>query len=408
MSVAPSRMSPRRRRRLFATSLVVVLLLGGGGYVTAAALADLPEPTLALEVEPVREASLDEAPLTALVDGESRPTAVGWGEKETPVWSNDDSPYSIASITKLVTVLVGQEAEPIGVGEDGPTYTWTAQDQQLQDELIALNGVAFPVLVGTEMTRRQMLELSLIPSANDFVTAYAYSIFGDQAGFIAAVDDWTSRHGLDSVEIHEPSGMDSENQASAADIVRIVRMVLADPALAELVGTESVTMPWGIGEVTTTNPLFGLVDGVVGVKTGTTDAAGYNLAGAARSEFEGREFTRISVVLSRDSYGERASDSVALLRAMEPLPARIDLVTSGEPIGKLTSIDGQVVDLVADGDASSVLAPGEVATRTIVDDATSIQVVGPDLDTIIPITRTSEFTEPDLWWRLTNPSLVFG
>ena len=85
-------MSPRRRRRLFATSLVVVLLLGGGGYVTAAALADLPEPTLALEVEPVREASLDEAPLTALVDGESRPTAVGWGEKETPVWSNDDSP----------------------------------------------------------------------------------------------------------------------------------------------------------------------------------------------------------------------------------------------------------------------------------------------------------------------------
>lgn len=401
-------MSQRRRRRLLATSLVAVLLLGGGGYVAAAALADLPEPTLALEVEPVREVSLDEAPLAALVDGQSGPTAVGWGEGDTPVWANDDATYSIASITKLVTVLVGQEAEPIGVGEDGPTYTWTVQDQQIQDELIAQNGVAFPVPVGTEMTRRQMLELSLIPSANDFVTAYAYSIFGDQAGFVAAVDDWASRHGLDSVEIHEPSGMDSENRASAADIVRIVRLVLADPALAELVGTERVTMPWGIGEVTTTNPLFDLLDGVVGVKTGTTDAAGYNLAGAARSEFEGREFTRISVVLAREGYGERASDSVSLLRAMESLPAQVDLVTSGEPIGKLTSIDGQVVELVADGDASAVLAPGEVATRTISDDATSIQVLGPGLDTTLPIARTSDFTEPDLWWRLTNPGLVFG
>lgn len=371
-------------------------------------MADLPEPTLALEVEETREFSLDDASLTALVEAESLPTAIGWGEVDSPVWSNDDAAYSIASITKLVTVLVGQEAEPLGVGEDGPNYTWSVEDQQIQNELLALNGVAFPVPVGTEMTRRQMLNMALIPSANDFAISYAYSNFGDRAGFIAAVDDWADRHDLASVEIHEPSGMDSENRASAADIVRIVRLVLADPVLAEIVATEHFTAPWGIGEVTTTNPLFDLMDGVVGAKTGTTDAAGYNLAGAASGEFEGRALTRISAVLSRNSYDARALDSVRLLEELDPLPETVEFVATGEPVGTLTSVDGQVVHLVTDGEASAVLVPGETATRTISADATSIAVVSPAGETEIPVIQTSEFIEPDLWWRITNPSLVFG
>lgn len=419
MSTARPRFSQRRRRRLFFTSLVTVLLLGSGGYVAAAALAELPEPTLALSVDTTTEVSASDEALTSLVSSMSQPTAVGWNEADAPVWANDDAAYSIASITKLVTVLVGQEAEPLGVGEDGPTYTWTVQDQQIQDELIALNGVAFPVQVGTEMTRRQMLELALIPSANDFAIAYAYSIFGDRDGFVAAVNDWTARNGLDSIEIHEPSGMDSNNKASAADLVRVVRLVLADPTLAELVSTESFVAPWGIGEVTTTNPLFDLMDGVVGVKTGTTDAAGYNLAGAARDEFEGREFTRISVVLARDSYEARAYDSVDLLQGMSGLATTLPIIEADELIGTLTTIDGQQADLLAMDAFSVTLLPGETASRTLevsagtaasgnADTAGTISVELPGGATEVPVRRTANFTEPDLWWRLTNPSLVFG
>ena len=401
--------TPRTRRgaRAAAWAVPTALLLAAGGYVGATALAPVPEPTVALAVPASEEFRVDDGSVAAAVDAQQLPSAVGWLDGEE-VWANDDAAYPLASITKLVTVLVGQEQEPLGIGEDGPTYTWTDADAAFQDELAKLDGIAYPIPVGTEVTRRQMLTLALVPSANDFATAYAHSIFGDTAGFAEAAEEWATRNGLDSLVVREPSGMDEGNVASAADVVRIARLVLADPALAEFVGTERATLPWGIGEVTTTNPLLGSMPGVIGVKTGRTEVAGFSLAAAARGEFAGRELTRIAVVFGRDSDGARAADARTLLTGLASAPEHLSVTSEGEHLATITAVDGQVVELYTAGTADAVLVPGEEATRTLDVPTSTVAVTGPLGDSEVEVFRDGTIEDPTLWWRITHPGELFG
>lgn len=394
-----------RMRRVSLTLLAVVVALCGG-YVAACALVPVPAPTVQLEAESPRVFSVDESQVQDAVDGYGRPSAVGWLDGEE-VWTNDDEAHPLASITKLVTVLVGQEAEPLAPGADGPTHTWSAADTEIQAALQEIDGIAFPIPEGTEVTRKQMLTLALIPSANDFATAYAHSVFGDNAGFVAAVSDWAERQGLDSLVVREPSGMDDGNVASAADVVRIARLALADPVLAEIVSTERVTMPWGIGEVENTNPLLGAMTGAVGVKTGHTDVAGYNLAAAATGSFADRELTRIAVVLGRDSQEGRARDARALLNRLGDAPERLAVASAGEHLGQITSIDGQLIELSADETVDAVLVPGEELTRSIDAAAADITLTGPAGEQSVAVHRDGSIEDPTLLWRLTHPRELF-
>lgn len=398
--------APKRGRRTLAAAAAVLAV--GAAYVAASALVPLPAPTLTLEVPATARHAVDGAPVQEIVDAEQQPTAVGWLDGDD-VWANDDEAHPLASITKLVTVLVGQEAAPLALGEDGPSYTWTEADVEFQAELAELDGIAYPIPVGTDVTRRQLLTLALVPSANDFATAYARSVFGDNDAFVAAAADWAEREGLDSLRVTEPSGMDDGNVASAADVVLLARLILFDPVLTEIVDTETASFPWGIGEVENTNPLLGTLPDAVGVKTGHTDTAGYSLAAAANGELGGRELTRIAVVLGRDSLDEREDDARDLLSRLATFPEEHEVTEEGEYLGTLTSADGQFVEVSVDDTYSEVLIPGEVITRAVQTTAAeeSVIVAGPQGARHIAVVREGTFAEPSLWWRLTHPHVLF-
>ncbi|KAM9861918.1 D-alanyl-D-alanine carboxypeptidase family protein [Leucobacter sp. BZR 635] len=409
--------APRRRRgsRAVAWLLPAALLLGAGGYVAAAAAVPLPEPTLMLAPTADTEIVADTAPAQAAVDAKALPTAIGWLHDED-VWTNDDTAYPLASISKLVTVLVAQEAEPLGPGEDGPSYAWTAADRERQEHYLSLDGVAYPIPVGTEVSLREMLTLIFLPSANDFAAAYAYSVFGDNDGFVAAVSDWADRHGLDSLEMVEPTGMDEGNRANPADLIKIGRMALQHPTISEFTSTQSAIMPWGIGLIENTNPLLGELPGMLGVKTGRSASAGFNFLAAQQDTAGDREVVKISVTLARPTIADRAQSGRDMLAALAQLPQDAQVVTEDEQVGTLTGIDGTTVPLVAEVSASATLLPGESATRTVTlaegaataDTAGSITVAAPSGEVTVPIRRDGALTTPDLWWRLTNPGLLFG
>lgn len=294
----------RRRRRTVAALLVVVL--AGVAYASACALATLPEMRPSPTAEAELQIDADAAAAQAVVDVQPLPTAIGWAHEEA-VWSNDDTVYAIASISKLITVLVCLQARPLEPGAEGPTYIWTAEDRARQDFYLSLDGVAYPIPVGTEVTLRQMLQLILLPSANDFAAAYAYWTFGDNDAFLAAVDAFTAEHGLESVSLVEPTGLDVDNRANAADLVRIARIALQNPTVLEFTGMPRAEMPWGIGLIENTNPLLGDVPGVIGLKTGALNVVGYNLVLAQRVDALGREVVNISVTLARPSKEDRAA-----------------------------------------------------------------------------------------------------
>jgi serine-type D-Ala-D-Ala carboxypeptidase (penicillin-binding protein 5/6) len=95
----------------------------------------------------------------------------------------------------------------------------------------------------------------------------------------------------------DPSGYDDATVSTAADQVRVVDRAMGLPVFASIVATASATLPVA-GTVHNTNALLGH-NGFVGVKTGSTDAAGSCFAFRAVRWIGGRRTTITGVVLGQ-------------------------------------------------------------------------------------------------------------
>lgn len=401
----------RRRVTVGVTALILVFAV----YSLAIATAPLPPLSPSLSVEAETEFAADGAPAQAAADAQAGPTAVGWLH-EDQVWANDDGAYRIASLTKMITALVGLEAVPVEAGSDGPVYTVTAADDEVLAEIIADGGTFAPAPAGLELTTRQMLELILVPSANNYATSYARWIFGSDDAYLAAANDWLARHGFDSVQIHDASGMNDDNRANAADMLRISKLVLEDPLLAQIVAASVINIP-ELGEITTTNRLLG-DPGVIGVKTGTVFPEAYNLAVAQRGSESGRDLVALTVVLERPSADARAEDGRAVLASLAIAWQTMPLVEAGEEIGTVTTWTGAEVALVSDASATAVLVPGEAAIRTnslsplsagpAGSVAGTVRISAPGGEQEVSVMTAAAIPEPGFWWKFSHPGALFG
>ena len=410
----------RARTRAIVTvgALTLALLLGAGGYVAVAANAQAPTPTVELSDDVTAPFTADTAGAQALVDAHALPTAIGWSHTNE-VWTNDDTAYPLGSITKLITILVAMDHKPLEAGADGETYTWTAADAARTDEYLAVDGVAYSIPVGTELTQRQMLQFIFLPSANDFAYAYALWVFGSNEAFLGALEEWKVKHDLTSISFVEPTGMEMEDQASAADLVRVAQLALDNPAIREFNGTVTAEMPWGVGTIENSNPLLGVMPGVIGTKTGTLHAFGYNLIASQEADAAGRPVTKISVTLGRPSAADRAASGRNVLTAMDELPQQVELVTAGEEVGTATTADGVRVALHTADSVAAVMLPGEDASYELdVDfgeaseaeagsEVGVLRVSSPSGAHEVPVVTADAVSEPDLAWRLLNPGLLF-
>lgn len=411
---SPAKRQMYRRRRVAAGTVTLLAILGG--YCALIAATPLPELPATLTIETDTQFAADPAPAQAAVAGQSLPSAAGWLHGED-VWTNDEGSYRIASLTKLITVLVGLEAAPIEAGTAGPSYTLTDADAALVDEVLAQDGTFTPAPVGLELTTRQILDLILVPSANNYAISYSRWIFGSDEAFLAAAKDWLARNGLASVYIEDAAGLSDNNVATAADIVRITRLALENPTIAEVVAQSAVEIP-GIGKITTTNRL--LADaGILGVKTGTTFPNGHSLAAAQRQDISGRDLVAIAVTLERPDGDARAADSRAVLAAMAISGQPVQLAERGATIGSITTWFGDEVPLLVDADLATVLVPGESVSREVALDGHlgeaakgeavgTIRVTAPTGDREAAIVTGAAITEPDFFWRFSHPREMFG
>ena len=406
---------PNYTLRRIAVGVPLLAVLAAGGYVAAAAFTPLPESELVVTNDLSQTVDADPAPAQALVDARGLPTAISWDRNAT--WVNDDTARPIASISKLVTALVALEQQPLEPGEDGPTYVWSERDIEQQNLYLEDNGIIYPTPIGTEMTTRQLLTMSLVMSANEFAYAYAMSVFGTDEAFVAAVNAWKAEHGLDSLIIGEPTGMDPANVASPTDIMQIGWLAADHPTITEITAIESTTMPWSDEPVENTNWLLESLPGVYGLKTGFTEEIGYNLVAAQRTESEGRALTQMAVTLARDSEWSREEETRDVLVDMVALPARYTVVESGVEIGTITGVDGTVGTFTTDGEAAVTLLPGESATSALewsdrsgsaAGQVGTVSVTGPEGTVDVPVVLDAALEEPDLWWRITHPAELYG
>ena len=147
------------------------------------------------------------------------------------------------------------------------------------------------------MTERQALQALLLPSANNIAAVLARWDAGSEDRFVARMNATARSLGMTHTRYTDPSGYDDATVSTAADQVRIVDRAMRLPVFASIVATPSATLPVA-GTVHNTNTLLGH-NGFVGVKTGSTAAAGGCFAFRAIRWIDGKRTTITGVVLGQ-------------------------------------------------------------------------------------------------------------
>ncbi|HTR28903.1 MAG TPA: hypothetical protein VMH27_06520 [Puia sp.] len=206
--------------------------------------------------------------------------AIGTVEKGVIARSADsETPAPIASMAKLITAMAILERQPLSPGQAGPTYTIAAKDIESMNTYIADGGSALPMFIGMKVTEYQALQRMLIASDNNMADVLAERVFGSTDGYISYARDMLNRMGLHHTTVADASGFCSSTVGTPSDMIAIGIAALRDAVIAGIVARQHARLP-AAGVITNTNQLLG-IDGVIGIKTGTTSEAGSCLLFAA-------------------------------------------------------------------------------------------------------------------------------
>ncbi|MGG7465160.1 D-alanyl-D-alanine carboxypeptidase family protein [Plantibacter sp. YIM 135347] len=406
-----------RRRRIVAT-VVAVVVLGSVGYGTAALAQPMPTVAASISAPAVETGAAAQIDWPAV--GRGALGAVGFDGVLSS--SGGEDPFPIASLTKTITSLVVLDHKPIAAGESGPDIQITNDDVQWLDDTIAENGSWAPVVEGSVLTQRQVLEAMMLPSANNYSKTLAIWAFGSVDAYLEAARAWLADHGLTGTTLTNTSGLGASNVSTTRDLVEIGKLALANPVLASVVSEKTAVLP-DIGEIENLNSLLG-TSGITGMKTGTDDESGSCILFSAEVPVDGTTVTVVGAILGASTSGER---NAALLKVLARVPGafeRVELVAAGERVGSYAPswADGAMVgsDVVARDAASALVWKGTTVTAATkaraIEAGSAGSTVGsleftlsaPSLDhgtmVRVPLTLAANIPPATPWHRLLNPA----
>ena len=218
--------------------------------------------------------------------------AVDVDSKAVIYMKNPDEKLLPASTTKMVTALVALDNYQLN------------QVASISSPL--REGQIMELYEGEQITVNNLLHGLLVYSGNDAAYALAELDPNGIDGYVAKMNQKVIDLGLKETHFTNPTGLDNGNHYSSVhDLALIGAELISKPELAQIVQiqNEIVTDTSGeiVHELTTINELLGQVDGLKGIKTGWTDAAGECLV--SYTERDGHKV--ITAVLgSYDRFGE--------------------------------------------------------------------------------------------------------
>jgi serine-type D-Ala-D-Ala endopeptidase (penicillin-binding protein 7) len=242
---------------------------------------------------------------------------------------NTNSPSPIASITKLMTAMVMLDAkQPLDEAID-ISY----------DDMDYIKGTGSRLVVGTQFTREDMLQLALMASENRAASSLGRNYPGGKYAFVKAMNAKALSLGLSNTHFADPTGLDSQNVSTAEDLVKMVQAAYQYPEIRKasttaerevyLEGREFPTM------FKNTNSLVRGGEWEIGLsKTGFINEAGRCLVMQAKIANEPM------IIVLLDSYGKysRIGDAnrirkwVEFNSAPKELPATITTGALKEPM----------------------------------------------------------------------------
>ena len=240
--------------------------------------------------------------------------------KEMLYTKNPNAKCYPASLTKLMTAIL--------VCENTTDETVITVGNEVH--MAAAGSSRAWLTEGSQLNRTQLVQALMLPSGND--AAYVAAV---QVGRILAKNQQLDRYaavsrfckemnkkadalGCTGTHFQNPDGIhESGHYTTAADMVKIAVCALENPVIAKVAAQPKVkttllsgqTVEWESTNLLLLEDNIYTYEGATGLKTGTTDEAGYCLAASATRN--GR--TSIAVVMGSESENGRWDDCSGLL-----------------------------------------------------------------------------------------------
>lgn len=220
--------------------------------------------------------------------------------------SNPDEKLPIASVTKIMTLLlVAEEIKADKLAMDDIVVA-SAHANSMDGSVIWLNA-------GEEMSVYDLTRSVVIASANDACVALAERVSGSEEEFVKRMNVRADELGMTNTHFVNCTGYDDENHYStASDVAKMAAELRKYDYFDEFLLTRLTYVREGTDRATqllNTNKMITWYNGITGLKTGTTDNAGYCFVGTAKRG----DMELIAVVLGAKSDDERFDIAEKLL-----------------------------------------------------------------------------------------------
>lgn len=220
--------------------------------------------------------------------------------KSMIIGKNEDVKSAMASTTKIMTTIVILEKADLN------------EKVTVSAKAGGTGGSRLGLKRGDKTSVRDLLYGLMLRSGNDAAVALAEHVGGSVKGFAELMNGKAIELGLTNTHFVTPHGLDDANHyTTALELAKLTDYAMDNETFAKIVGTKSTTIYINnqSRQINNTNELLGVLNGVVGVKTGFTNNAGRCLV----TETKRNNMDIITIVLGADTKKDRTKDSVNLI-----------------------------------------------------------------------------------------------
>ena len=209
-----------------------------------------------------------------------------------------------ASVTKVMTLLLVMEAVDSGrISLDDMVTVST--------HAAGMGGSQVYLKEGEQLPVSEMIKCVTVVSGNDCAVALAEHLAGSETAFVTQMNQRAQELGMADTTFLNCTGLPAQgHMTSAYDIALMSReLILNHPDIRQYTTIWMDSIRDGAFGLTNTNRLVRFYQGTTGLKTGSTDGAGFCIS--ATAERDGMEL--IAVVMKSPTSPERFEDAKALL-----------------------------------------------------------------------------------------------
>ncbi|PIM66828.1 D-alanyl-D-alanine carboxypeptidase [Streptomyces sp. JV178] len=401
------------RRVKIWTPLVILLVIV---FAVVQNFRSLPAPTLALTAKESYAFKGDKVTLPWPEQGQGWMDVNGIGTLDS---FGEQKPVAIGSVAKAMTAYVILKEHPMKPGAKGATIPVDAKAETEggydKDGESTLNTVK----EGDKLSQYDAIAAIMIPSANNIARLLArWDSNGSEAEFVKKMNAAAKDLGMKNTTYTDPSGLKETTVSTAEDQVKLGNELVRMKAL-----TDITKLPYWFdpsGQRWDNYNRLVPYNNAIGIKTGSTSAAGGNLLFAATKEVGGETAIVVGAILGQHTPPiidtVNAVSKTAMIAAQDALTSDT-ILKKGDVVGYVDDQLGGQTPVVVTEDVSAVGWAGKTVklglepAKTIPHQAKAGTKVGSlsvgdgtGYGVEVPVALQKDLTEPGFVPKLTRVS----